>query len=63
MTPEEHARRAEELVAEAEEDRNILLDSAGGGEDDGSYVDIGCTLQIAQVHATLALYGITKGQR
>ena len=66
MTPEQHARRAEELIAEAERLYQICLVDyeTNINEDDHSeepYVPgpdlamLTATTQLAQVHATLAL--------
>ncbi|MFI7598855.1 hypothetical protein [Actinoplanes sp. NPDC049681] len=57
MTPEQHAARAEELVAEAEQlYSDLRLDvEAGGNVDQTIWGFLDTTVRMGQLHATLAL--------
>jgi hypothetical protein len=59
MTPDEHATRAEELLAAAEgdlEQLHVLIDRGEPGDRLGEiYAAIATATQVAQVHATLSL--------
>ncbi|MDP9793820.1 hypothetical protein J2S43_002332 [Catenuloplanes nepalensis] len=57
MTPEQHATRAEELVAEAEQlygDLRLDVETAGKA-DQALWGFLDTTVRLGQLHATLAL--------